>query len=76
MEEKKERDVKIEFLSEHLGHLAGSKKIIGGDVANELISLGVAKEIPMPVKKTFDGPPVDKMVKEPPKKKSFSRNST
>jgi hypothetical protein len=81
MTQKKEREIKIELLVDWLGHNAGSQKVVWGNVADELIGRGVAKEIPMPkppvhekpVEKALDEPPVNKMVEKPEKKKSFSR---
>jgi len=84
---KKVREVKIELLCDWLGHNAGTQKVVWGNVADELIGRGVAKEIPMPKPvavhkeepvhelKALDEPPVNKMVEKPEKKKSFSRKT-
>jgi hypothetical protein len=73
-----EREVRVEFTSEWLGHNPGSQKTLWEHVANELIERGVAKEIVVkkvveaPVK-SMDSPPVDKMVDKPKAKKAFTR---
>jgi hypothetical protein len=81
MSVQKEREVKIEFLYEWLGHNPGSQKVVWGSVADELIGRGVAKEIPMPkpmvhekpIEKALEEPSINKMVEKPEKKKNFAR---
>lgn len=61
-----EREVRVEFTHEWLGHNPGSQKVLWEHVAQELIDRGVAKEIvpePLPVEeKVVEAPPKDKMV--------------
>jgi len=65
---------KIEFLKNHLGHDAGSTKVVGSDVAKSLSETGVVKILhSVAVAKSIDSPPTNKMVEKPEKKKGFSR---
>jgi hypothetical protein len=65
---------KIEFLKDHLGHNKGSTKVVGSDVANDLVNAGVVQILhSVSVAKSIDFPPVNKMVEKPEKKKGLSR---
>jgi hypothetical protein len=71
-----EREVRIEFTHEWLGHNPGSQKVLWEHVANELIGRGVAKEVVIETteEKVVESPPQNKMVSKPNKaKKVFNR---
>lgn len=69
-----EKNVKVEFVQEHLGHNVGSTKIVGSSLANQLASLGVVivhELVEHVVHKSMDSPPSNKMISKPVRKKSI-----